>query len=451
MIQQLTLILTLIIIFGCDSKKTSPPQALNRSPVSEALSLTGPFRINEQIKKGGDYLDYLISDVCVNSNDVPISGDPYICPSHRNIRIGERLPYIITDLDASRNARYQMLSSLPVVGTDGKLKILVTKNFQGNFTSSFRYNTNYNKTITGYDLVDPNSSVASFIRTSDGGCFDQLFFHDANKRQGGWPLFAKNLLDGSVRHNILIRRLDPDLPSNCNRIDQALGNTVLTVWNRPVPMKFESGKIMNTIVSYHYAHFDLGRVENALERFFFTKEYGFTRWEAWIPKQKCLTQGGNLSRCDPHAADNILLQRCNPTSPLPGVDSWGGKEWVRVDCRDSTFEVLLSKGTIPLDFSQAATNDVKDVDATFNFLLATEVFDADWYLNHYPDLLAAFGRRNTEAATNHWLQQGATEGRAGHPEFAVRSYLEGSARLRQVFGTRYRDAIIYYASEGILE
>ncbi len=450
MIHTLTLLFTISFLFGCDSKKTSSSKILARTPVSEALSLAKPFELNAQIINGGDYLDYLISDVCVNANDVPISGDPYTCPIHRNIRIGERLPYLITDLDSGRNVRYQLLSSIPVVGTDGKLKVLVTKNGQGNFTANYRYNMVFTNASIAYDLIDPNGNAASVIRTFDGGCFDQLIYQDSTKRHGGWPLFAPSLLDGSLRHSIFMRRIEPELPANCPRTGQSSGTT-LSVWNRPVPVRFESGKTMNAIVTYHFSHYSLDRVSNALERFYFTKEYGFTRWEAWIPKQKCLDQGGDLSRCDPRGSDNSLRQRCNPTSPIPGVDFWGGKEWVRVDCRDSTFEILLTKSITPLDFTQGTGNNVKDIDVSYNFLLDSEVFDPDWYLANHPDLLAAFGRSNRQAATGHWLEQGIIEGRAGHPQFSVRTYLAGDAQLREMFGTRYRDAIIHYVKQRILE
>ncbi len=443
MIHILTFILTGLVLLGCDSKKTSSSKILSRSPVSESISPATPFQINQQIINGGDYLDFLISDVCVDANDVPVSGDPYTCATHRNIRIGERLPYIVTDLDQGLNIRYQMLSSIPVVGTDEKLKILVTKNGHGNLGPNFRYNLNG---AVAYDLIDPNSTVASIIRTYDGGCFDQLIYHDDTKRQGGWPLFSQGLFDGSFRHSILMRRIQPSLPATCPRIGRSVGDT-LSVWNRPVSVRFESGKTMNSIVTYHFGHYSLGRVNNALERFYFTKEYGFTRWEAWIPKQKCLDEGGDLSRCDPLASNNSLRQRCNPTSPIPGVDSWGGKEWVRVDCRDSTFEVILTKPFIHVDFTQATTNGVKDIDVAYNFLLDSEVFNAQWYLNRYPELLAAFGRGNLQAATGHWLQFGIAEGRVAHPQFSVRSYLSSDPGLQQMFGTRYRDAIIHYVTE----
>ena len=66
----------------------------------------------------------------------------------------------MNDLDSGKNVRYLMLPSIWVVGTDGRLKIPVTKNGLGNFTANYRSDMNFNKASIAYDLINPNSSVA---------------------------------------------------------------------------------------------------------------------------------------------------------------------------------------------------------------------------------------------------------------------------------------------------
>ena len=72
-----------------------------------------------------------------------------------------------------------------------------------------------------------------------------------------------------------------------------------------MPVCFESGRSMESIVTYHFSNYNLKRTNNSLKHCYFSKEYGFTCREAWSHKQKCLDQGGDLSRCDSREIDNI--------------------------------------------------------------------------------------------------------------------------------------------------
>ncbi len=109
------------------------------------------------------------------------------------------------------------------------------------------------------------------------------------------------------------------------------------VWTAPAPFTFESGKTLQTIMTEHHAHFDLALTNNAIETMFFTREYGLSRWEAWIPLARCMHEHGPANpACFPHSPANILRGRCNPSG---GKAIRDGKPWVRVDCRDDTFYV----------------------------------------------------------------------------------------------------------------
>ena len=313
--------------------------------------------LNAQIAAREPFLDYLIQNVCVDSHNQIIPGDPAICGNHRDIRIGERVPYLITDRDsASGNICYQALFSYPVVGTDGALKVMVAKNMQTNFNSGFRFD--FNPRRDGYDLIDAGGTFASGVRTSDGGCFDQLISHNYGQPLNGWIFFPRDLSSGSMNHNILIQRISPDLPPNCAPVSQDTSNSTRDIWNAPTPIGFESGKILNSVVTYHFAHYNLSQSNNALERYYFTREYGFTRWEAWVPHSRCLAEHGNVSYCHPNAADNFLRGRCNPST---GYADWGGQTWVRVDCRDSTFYTPVQTPVLPLVSPMGQSNGVVSV------------------------------------------------------------------------------------------
>jgi hypothetical protein len=85
----------------------------------------------------------------------------------------------------------------------------------------------------------------------------------------------------------------------------------------------------------------------------------FSRWEAWIPLAKC--KDPNAAYCNPYDPANDAAYRCS-NSNIPGVDSWGGQTWVRVDCRDTTSYVALNQPTLPLDGTMGQINNRYDID-----------------------------------------------------------------------------------------
>ena len=70
----------------------------------------------------------------------------------------------------------------------------------------------------------------------------------------------------------------------------------------------------------------------------------------------------------------------------------------------------------------------------------SHVFDAEYYLNTYADLKAAFGN-DEKKAFQHFLKYGMREGRQGNAAFNVHSYIYMYADLRKAFGN---DLVKYY-------
>lgn len=313
-------------------------------------------QLNEQIKSGGAGLDYLIQDVCTDASDNVIVGDPATCARHRNVRIGEKIPYLRTDYDTINNVTYQALFSYPVPGTDGKLKIITPKSNQTRFNADYKFNITVER--DGYDLADVSGTYVSFIRTSDGGCYDQKF-SSATGRTNGWISYPLNITEGALTHTTYIDRISPILPSGCERSSRSTNTR--TVWNVPHNLGYETGKVLSTIQSYHFAQANLSAQNNALEKFFFTKEYGFTRWEAWMPLSRCNSEL-TPNRCDPNRADYFLKGRCS-SSVSPSITSFGNQTWVRVDCRDNTRYLQLNTALIPLDNNMARINGLIDIDS----------------------------------------------------------------------------------------
>jgi hypothetical protein len=316
-----------------------------------------------------ELLDYLIGDVCVDGKGAAVGGDPAGCPAHRNIAIGEASPYLVTDFERNTGATYSAMSSFPVNGPDGTARVMVTKNLQGGFSPLFRFS--FNASRDGYDLIDTSSpDYVSFMRTSDGGCFDQVFSRSptvgGSDRAGGWLLFPQSAPSSwpaasSVQTTTYKIQLTTGRPGCTD--GHATGRTF---WNAPARYRFETGKTLMAIRSDHFASTVLGRQNNALERFYFTREYGFTRWEAWIPQARCFSEHGEAAPiCHPESPDYALRGRCSvltvTATSYPGLDLWGDQKWVRVDCRDETKYVPLTTPALMRDRNMARNDGVQDI------------------------------------------------------------------------------------------
>lgn len=317
-------------------------------------------------------LDYLVQDVCVDPAGRPTGDDPAVCPQRRNIRLGERLPYIVTDFDHQTGISHVSLSSVPVRSTQGDIMVLVVKSLEGRFTPDYRFS--FSAARDAFDLIETSQSqYASIIRTFDGSCFDQIFASNPRgktraDRAGGWVLFPRSPAPDawpqsqSMRLTTWRKQVKPNGP-RCGD-NHATG---VTVWVRPTQYAFESRKLLTALRSDHFAIADLSQPENSFERFYFTREYGMTRWESWWTKAHChKTLGSTSPRCDPRAPGNPLRGRCSiltlPDEPVAGLTRRGGQDWVRMDCRDVSHHVELRRPQLPLSPEIGRGGGLLDVD-----------------------------------------------------------------------------------------
>lgn len=324
------------------------------------------------VESGGELMDYLVQDVCIDATGLPVAGDPASCSRHRNLQVGERLPYLVTDYDRSVGRSHSSMSSVPAIGVDGKLKVVVVKSLEGG------YGPDYSFTFSGardaFDLIDvSNSGYASIVRTFDGGCFDQIFSRsngtrNLSARAGGWILFPLDRPPSgwaeseSVPLTTWRMQVKPAGPRCAD--NHATG---LTAWARPQSLTFESGKALSAIRSDHFAAVDLAQAENSFERFFFTREYGMTRWESWWTRAHCeRTLGGESPRCRPEVASAPLRPRCSvltlPGEPIAGLERRGGQSWVRMDCRDMTRYLPLRRPQLLISRQIGADGGIIDID-----------------------------------------------------------------------------------------
>jgi hypothetical protein len=79
------------------------------------------------------------------------------------------------------------------------------------------------------------------------------------------------------------------------------------------------------------------------------------------------------------------------------------------------------------------------------------VFDPVFYLQKYPDLLAAFGPTGYQAAAQHFINQGLpVEGRQGSAEFDVQYYLANNPDIAAAYGaTNYEGGTYHFVNQGL--
>ena len=276
-----------------------------------------------------DPLDFVVQQVCVDAGDAPLPGDPAHCPNRRLLRVGEAVPYRRVDA-----GNWQALYAYPVDSPGGERRAVIEKVFGGNDPSGSFGDLG---SRSGYDLLQADVDYVSGIRTSDPGGGDQIFWRTADcARANGWIFFPVGLRPGERGEIQSTLKITKGPSIDCPR-DQ-LRNIAPddTVWERPLePVRYTSGKRLDSIVSEHFAYGDPddpAHDDDSMEKFYFTREYGFSRWEAWE------TPVGCARRAAREGTDVAVTCRPSPREICNGDNqaTFFGKPYLRLDCRDST-------------------------------------------------------------------------------------------------------------------
>jgi len=247
--------------------------------------------------------DFLVEDECVawtGSSRVVDPADPR-CTYHTNI--GTTAKYYRTDKDS-----YQAMHAYSRRDYLGNERIVSTMDFRQPSTAGL---TNLAVHEMNYDLggsqwmrdggnyIEYGGFYASFVGTQDGAG-QQTFYGKWSAASSAcsfvddaWILFGRNV-NASV-----------STVTNYQNINTCInaGHTVTNYWRGLYT--YGDGKTLDTIISEHFTG-------TAMERQFFTKEYGHTKFEAWRQNETPASH--------PHCAGSYT--------------SGGG--WVRTDCREWT-------------------------------------------------------------------------------------------------------------------
>jgi len=303
--------------------------------------------------------DWVIKNVCADAMNTPTAADPYYgCPSgtvERDLQPGEALPYLNHDQpQAGHPDGFQRRDAYPVIDNSGNpLAVHLV-----DFGYDRPYGTFEAGDGDGYDLLVIRNGWVSGTGTRDGGGYSQTFYGSGCTPYNGWVFFPTSFLQGltpssSGQSTVAIRdayweQSSQNWPGTCNAFT-SFNNSTITSWEFMPTFAFGGlngapTKYIDTIVSTHgYSNSPTFVTSGALEVFYFTKQYGITRWEAWMP-----------------ATRNWPLQS-TPTCAGPNRMTYAGMEFTLADCRDWSVTMPAN------DASAAAQWPVPSLNVLANF------------------------------------------------------------------------------------
>lgn len=272
-----------------------------------------------------DPMTWLIKSVCTGSQNQVLAAEPYGgCPAGagiRKIKPGDPLPYHNIE-----QMGYQQRDAYPVVDpANRKAWIIATYDW-----SPFNTFNLYNGT-DGYDVYSVANGWASIVNTSDGGGYGQTFFGSNCTVGGGWVLFPASgfLSSGQAAVPIADQYWEQSGQSYPGSCPPGYSTNTQTSWKHQTNFQFggrngNPTKAMDTVISYH--GFQSGPAflnSGHLEVFYFTREYGITRWEVWTPIQQHPTPTAECSGPGQvkYQGVTFIVQSCHDwssvTQPLP--------------------------------------------------------------------------------------------------------------------------------------
>jgi len=287
--------------------------------------------------------DFMTQNVCLDARgDVVVGRSPLDnadCARQRDLRPSEPLPYHKHDhpapaQSAAAPAGYQRHDSFPVE-TAG-LGTIVEHSFDFGAGEGRRFGV-FDLGSDGGDIVVLSPGGASIAATEDGG--------------GGFGLWvgecAGVVTAASLAHSWIIAEAEPprgavlegETIARLNGVKRgqdacpARFNRAYTTW-RVIPFAYRAAPgqgapvTLTTFVSEHYGGAEPATADH-VERFYFTRELGGTRWERWQNAAGNRDYGATMIAG--RAAEFAASGRCSE-APAPA----GGAKWLLIDCREWT-------------------------------------------------------------------------------------------------------------------
>jgi hypothetical protein len=281
-------------------------------------------------------IDYLDQTVCDNGQGVATSDDPgpagAECPcgsgNARKINIGEKLPYHKYDRGDA-----QISDSFRLPDAEGRLRVLQTMFWAADSEDGDVF---FNPNHGGYSVIAADGSYINIMGTYDQTGKLQPFYSIGCSLKDSWVLFPPQIGPDTIINQLYSWIASPACNFPAGAQPDIFSNAV-TVWDKsPHEVTYTSGKSLESIVSYHYAFTTDKNGSNTLDKavsaeiFYFTREYGMTRWESWQSKSN-----------NPGGASVKPATTCEGATNA----TWGnGNSAVMIDCHDWSFVKAASGG-----------------------------------------------------------------------------------------------------------
>jgi len=294
--------------------------------------------------------DFMIQDACLDASGSvlegvsPIDGDRR-CVGRRDLLPGQNLPYHKHDHPALQEKAgaprgYQRHDSFPV--ETASFGLVVEHSFDFGVGEGRRFGVFDAERGDGGDVTLLSSNAASFAATEDGGGGFQLFVgagcHDqvgAAALADSWIIALFDRRHAAPLQGQTVARLNdlrPGRQSNC----PARLNPAFTRWYVQL-IHYRSAEAqgipiaLTTLISEHYGG-EQPDVADHVERFYFTRELGSTRWERW--QNLSHSRDFRPDQLTKAASDLAASGRC-AQADAPKGDA----VFVMVDCREWTLIV----------------------------------------------------------------------------------------------------------------
>ncbi|WP_157045995.1 hypothetical protein [Polaromonas sp. JS666] len=335
-------------------------------------------------------LDFMIMNVCVDSQDRPLAGifpGNASCTRQRDIRAGEVSPYSLHNhvgLGKGCDARLGNVAkeNLPVV--INKVTRIISSYDKGRAPECGKEGV-ASQRFGDFDAQQEGASIQwvdnqyAFILGSWSPvteahwvtplCRNHL--NDSRRFFRGWIIGSA---DGKAGYVTAESKLVLSTPKDGVGACPSRFNRSFTYWF-PSEMKFTNGMSLGAIVSSHYSRASVsglspGKAEQ-VERTYWTREFGFVRWEKWArkdwihprnkkPATDMASNLRNSGRCSPPATLPVRVNgefevrsvRSNQDIYLEQqrIEKGDFEDWVMTACNDFSKPVARPNGQAAVDW-----------------------------------------------------------------------------------------------------
>lgn len=278
--------------------------------------------------------DFLVQSVCLDAQGRVLAGASPLdslanCPRQRKVGVGERLPYHKRDWPgvADRGSLpdgYQQSDSFPVLTRLGPA-VVQTYDFGDGPPGRGRRFGQFDHGDGGQVAFFTGGSAAFGI-TEDGGAGLQFFIGPGCSPVDSWVL-VDSTFDPAVRPaGETLARITRQQDRCPARLGYAYTRWYVQPFAFRTKVRGQPGTAeLTTLVSDHFGGQSVERADH-LERFYFTRELGYTRWERW-QNLSVRDRAGDRRQ----AAELAATGRC-----APGLGAPSAAGWALVDCREWT-------------------------------------------------------------------------------------------------------------------